>query len=240
MPISRRATEFWRYAAAIVRRKQIVHLLHISKTGGTAIKSALRGRLTTNTSAIFLHEHSWHLRHVAQGEKAVMFFRHPIQRFVSAFYSRQRCGRPRYDVPWDRAEAAAFAQFTSPNQLACALSSHDSTQLAAARAAMSGIRLLNDSFFKWIESEEYFAERTADILFVGFQENLPQDFNALKQMLELPSELELPTDDWSRHSNPRAAERLDDTAAANLAVWYARDIAFFDACKSAAHRKPHL
>jgi len=94
MPISNRAAEFCRYVAAIARGKQIVHLLHISKTGGTAVKSTLRGHLTTTTSAIFLHEHSWHLRHVAQGEKAVMFFRHPIPRFVSAFNSRQRCGRP--------------------------------------------------------------------------------------------------------------------------------------------------
>jgi hypothetical protein len=237
MPISSRATEFWRYVAAIGRRKQIVHLLHVSKTGGTAIKSALRGHLTTKTSAIFLHEHSWHLRHVAQGEKAVMFFRHPIPRFVSAFCSRQRSGLPRYDVPWNQAEAAAFAQFTAPNQLACALSSHDPTQLEAARAAMSGIRLLNDSFFKWIESDEYFAQRAADILFVGFQENLTHDFKVLKGMLGLPPQLELPTDDWSRHSNPGADGRLDETAAANLAIWYARDIAFFDACKLAAQRK---
>jgi hypothetical protein len=237
MPISSRATEFCRYVAAIARGKQIVHLLHISKTGGTAVKSTLRGHLTTRTSAIFLHEHSWHLRHVAQGQKAVMFFRHPIPRFVSAFNSRQRCGRPRYDVPWNQAEAAAFAQFTAPNQLACALSSDDPGRLEAARAAMSGIRLLNDSFFKWIESDEYFAERAADILFVGFQENLANDFEVLKGMLGLPRQLELPTDNWSRHGNPGADGRLDETAAENLAIWYARDIAFFEACKLDARRK---
>jgi hypothetical protein len=234
MPISSRAAEFCRYVAAIARGKQIVHLLHVSKTGGTAVKSALRGHLTTKTSAIFLHDHSWHLRHVAPGEKAVMFLRHPIQRFVSAFYSRQRCGRPRYDVPWNQAEAAAFAQFTAPNQLACALSSDDPGQLEAARAAMSGIRLLNDSFFKWIESDEYFAERAANILLVGFQENLAHDFDVLKGMLGLPPELELPADNWSRHGNPGADGRLDETAAANLSIWYARDIAFFDACRLGA------
>jgi hypothetical protein len=236
MPILSRAAEFWRYVAATARRRQIVHLLHVSKTGGTAIKSALHGHLSTVTSAIFLHEHSWHLRNVAQGEKAVMFFRHPIRRFVSAFYSRQRCGRPRYEVPWNQAEAAAFAQFTAPNQLACALSSDDPGQLEAARAAMSGIRLLNDSFFKWVESDEYFAERAADILFVGFQENLTHDFMVLKGLLGLPPQLELPSDNWARHSNPGAEGPLDETAAANLAIWYARDIAFFEACKLTARR----
>ena len=237
MPILSRATEFWRYVAANARGRQIVHLLHVSKTGGTAIKSTLRGHLTTKTSAIFLHEHSWHLRHVAPGEKAVMFFRHPIQRFVSAFYSRQRGGRPRYDVPWNQAEAVAFAQFTAPNQLACALSSDDPRLLEAARAAMAGIRLLNDSYFKWIESDEYFAERAADVLFVGFQESLAQDFKVLSGMLGLPPQLELLTDNWSRHGNPGADGRLDETAAVNLAIWYARDIAFFDACKLTAQRK---
>ena len=219
----------WRYFSAVARGRQIVHLLHISKTGGTALQYALQGHLTTKTSSIFLHDHNWHLRHIAQGQKAVIFFRHPIPRFVSAFYSRRRYGRPRYDVPWNQAEAAAFAQFASPNQLARALSSHEPAQCAAAHAAMDGIRLLNDSFFKWIESDEYFASRAADILLVGFQETLAADFNALKRLLQLPSRLELPADNWSSHRNPPADVRLDEIATANLAVWYAQDIAFFEA-----------
>ena len=225
----RHPTQLWRYFSAGVRGRQIVHLLHISKTGGTALKYALQGNLTTKTSTIFLHEHDWHLRDIAPGQKAVMFFRHPIPRFVSAFCSRRRCGRPRYDVPWNRPEAAAFAQFASPNQLARALSSHEPAQCAAAHAAMNGIRLLNDSFFKWIESDEYFASRAPDILLVGFQETLAADFNALKRLLQLPSRLELPADSWSGHRSPPADVRLDETATANLAVWYAQDIAFFEA-----------
>jgi hypothetical protein len=237
MPNLRHPKELWRYFAAAARSRQIVHLLHISKTGGTALTSALRAHLTTKTSAIFLHEHDWHLRHVEHGEKAIMFFRHPIPRFVSAFYSRRRCGRPRYDVPWNTAEAAAFAQFASPNELACALSSHEPALCTAAHAAMNGIRLLNDSFFKWVESEDYFAERGADILFVGFQENLAADFEVLKCLLQLPPQLKLPTDSWSSHSNPPADLRLDELASANLAIWYAKDIAFYEARKLAARPK---
>jgi hypothetical protein len=229
--LMRHPKQLWRYFTAVARGTQIVHLLHISKTGGTALKYALRGHLTTKTSTIFLHEHKWRLRDIARGQKAVIFFRHPIPRFVSAFYSRQRCGRPRYDVPWNQAEAAAFAQFASPNQLARALSSSESAQCAAAHTAMNGIRLLNTSFFKWIESDEYFALRAPDILLVGFQETLASDFNALKRLLQLPSRLELPTDSWCSHRSPPADVRLDEIATANLAGWYARDISFFEARK---------
>jgi hypothetical protein len=230
----RHPEQLWRYFSALAHGRQIVHLLHISKTGGTALRYALQDHLTTKTSTIFLHDHTWHLRDIAPGQKAVMFFRHPISRFVSAFYSRRRCGRPRYDVPWNRAEAAAFAQFASPNHLARALSSHEPAQCAAAHAAMNEIRLLNDSFFKWIESDEYFAARAPDILLVGFQETLASDFNALKRLLQLPSRLELPADNWSSHRSPPADMRLDEIATANLAGWYARDIAFFEARKLGA------
>ena len=229
--LMRHPKQLWQYFSAVARGRQIVHLLHISKTGGTALKHALQGHLTSKTSTIFLHEHNWRLRDIAPGEKAVIFFRHPIPRFVSAFYSRRRCGRPRYDVPWNQAEAAAFAQFASPNQLACALSSAESAQCAAAHTAMNGIRLLNDSFFNWIESDEYFALRAPDVLFVGFQETLAADFDALKCLLQLPSRLELPADSWSSHRSPPVDVRLDEIATANLAVWYARDIAFFEARK---------
>jgi hypothetical protein len=232
--LPRHPKQLWRYFLAVARGREIVHLLHIGKTGGTALKYALQGHLNTKTSTIFLHGHDWHLRHIARGQKAVMFLRHPIPRFVSAFHSRRRCGRPRYDAPWNRAEAAAFAQFASPNQLARALSSDESALCAAAHAAMNGIRLLNDSFFKWVESERYFAERAQDILLVGFQETLAADFDVMKRLLQLPSRLELPPDSQSSHRNPPADLWLDEIAIANLAVWYARDIAFFEARKLAA------
>jgi hypothetical protein len=234
MPNLMHPKELWRYFGALARGRQIVHLLHISKTGGTALRHALRRHLTTETFAIFLHEHAWNLRRIPQGQKAIIFLRHPIPRFISAFYSRRRCGRPRYDVPWNLAEAAAFAQFASPNQLAGALSSGESALCAAAHAAMNGIRLLNDSFYNWVESDEYFASRAPDILFLGFQENLTADFAELKYLLQLPPRLELPTDSWSKHSNPPADVLLDELAIANLTVWYARDIAFYEGRRLAA------
>ena len=171
-----------------------------------------------------------------------MFFRHPIQRFVSAFYSRRRCGRPRYHTPWNATEAAAFACFATPGELAGALSSLDSPLRAAAYAGMSGIQLLRDSLFTWIESDAYFAERAKDILFVGFQENLADDFNELKRLLDLPAQLELPADSRARHSNPPADTLLDSTAVANLEQWYARDITFFNACRARdrEHEEPRL
>jgi hypothetical protein len=222
----------WRYFSSRLLAKQIVHFLHVSKTGGTAIKTAIDNHVSTENSAIFLHDHSFRLRHVGAGEKAVLFFRDPIARFVSAFYSRQRCGRPRYDIPWSRAEELAFTRFKTANQLGRDLSSTSQADQTAAHSAMRSIGLLNQSYYDWIESDDYFSRRGADILFIGLQEHLEDDFGTLKQLLGLPHHLRLPTNDVSAHRNPlgRIDKQLDDTARRNLAAWYARDIAFFERC----------
>jgi hypothetical protein len=228
-------SQLWRYFIASARGKRVVHLLHVSKTGGTAVKAALRDHLETERNAIFLHEHSYRLRDVPPGEKAVLFFRHPLQRFVSAFYSRQRCGRPRYDTPWTTKEAAAFAVFNTPNQLACALSSPNSMLRASAHSAMTGIELLKDSFFRWIGSEAYFLARRDDLLFIGLQETLATNFVELKELLGLPPCLALPNDALSSHRNPDTLDRkLDPPALDNLTAWYARDIEFLRSLQGSA------
>src|SRR5689334_1107802 len=84
-----------------------VHLLHVGKTGGTAVKHALAG-VVTEQFRIVAHSHDITIRDVPIGEHVVFFVRDPISRFVSGFYSRQRQGRPRYDVPWSPNESIAF------------------------------------------------------------------------------------------------------------------------------------
>ena len=87
-----------------------LHFLHIGKTGGSAVKEAIAGR-----PGIALHEHGARLRDIPQGEPVFFTVREPLARYVSAFNSRLRAGRPRYDVPWSPDEAKAFAAGELPS-----------------------------------------------------------------------------------------------------------------------------
>jgi hypothetical protein len=235
-------------------KKKCIHFLHIGKTGGTAVVHALNQRHLCVQSrwvrwnapdlyrlnrpsenkllTVYVHPHNESLRDVPDGEKVFFFLRDPISRFISGFYSRQRQGQPRYNSPWSRHEKIAYQRFRTINQLALALSSTDATEKAMAEKAMQSIQHVRDSYWKWFRGEEYFMSRLADIFFVGFQENLAQDFGILKSKLNLPNDVELPTDDVLAHKNPLDVDKtLDDKAMANLKQWYKDEYRFISLCK---------
>jgi hypothetical protein len=217
------------------RGTDVVHFLHVGKTGGTAVKAALRDVPPDSGCVLELHGHKVRLRDVPPGQRVVFFLRDPITRYVSSFYSRQRQGLPRHHTPWSREEEAAFARFTSPNDLAEALSSADENERSAARRAMKGITHVKSSYWDWFESEEYFRSRLDDITFVGFQETLDADFEGLKTKLGLPASLALPHGDVEAHKNPAGLDRdLSDTARRNLQAWYAQDYQFLALCRERA------
>lgn len=211
-----------------MRGRRIVHVLHIGKTGGTAIKHALRRHRTGPDHGLVLHEHRTTLMDVPRGDQVVLFLRDPISRFVSGFYSGMRQGRPRYVVPWDEREAAAFSRFTTPNQLAVALSSEDPERRAHAEAAMRSIRHVEYGFGTWLGSEGYFRSRLPDIFFIGFQETLAADFDRLVSRLGLSARVRLPTDEVAAHRTPPDLDRtLDPVATENLRRWYADDFRLY-------------
>jgi hypothetical protein len=212
--------------------KQVLHFLHVGKTGGTAIKYALKPYQVTPAHAIVLHGHRFTLREMPKGEKAMFCLRDPASRFVSGFYSRRRQGRPRYCVPWTPAETIAFAEFPTPNRLAVALSSADDEERRRAETAMRNIGHLNSKYAQWLGNEEYLLTRLQDIFFVGFQETLADDFETLKLKLGLPLHLKLPTDEIAAHRNPEYLDkRLNDEAMKNLKRWYADDFRLFALCQ---------
>jgi len=214
------------------RGRQVLHFLHVSKTGGTAIKHVLKAHRVTSVHAIVLHGHRFTLREMPKGDGAVFCLRSPTSRFVSGFYSRQRQGQPRYFGPWTPDEKIAFAQFQTPNHLALALSSADDAERLQAEKAMRSIEHVKSGYSKWFESEEYLLSRLADIFFIGFQETLAEDFETLKSKLGLPSSLKLPTDDITAHRNPDHVDKnLDAQAIKNLNRWYAEDFRFFALCQ---------
>jgi hypothetical protein len=233
--------------------KQTVHLLHIGKTGGSAVKYALNNSLTVlvdggehnmKTAVVSLPEipyvvqmysHNIRLRDIPEGEKVIFFLRDPVSRFVSSFYSRKRKGAPRYHFEWHPDEAVAFARFPSANELADALNADDSETVQAAAKAMCSVFHVNTSFLDWFESNEYFLSRKEDIFFIGFQENLTEDFECLKRKLELPEALaiDLPEGDVEAHKgqHSKADCFLGENAVRNLKKWYAEDYDFFSLCR---------
>ena len=214
-----------------------MHFLHLGKTGGTALKHAIRGVPDDALPrAIHLHRHAVTLRDVPGGERFFFFVRDPVSRFVSGFHSRRRQGRPRHFRRWRPEEEAAFGQFRTPDQLARSLSSPDSGERERAQAAMRGIAHVRDSCWKWFESEDYFLSRLPDLFFIGFQATLSEDFEILKRKLGLPAGVTLPTGEVEAHRNPPGLDTtLGEESVANLRRWYAEDYRFLALCDRILH-----
>src|SRR5688500_5801391 len=116
-----------------------VCLLHIGKTGGTAMKALVDAHKQVHPDAdihVFPHEDT--LRELCHRFPTAMvgfFVREPLQRFISGFNSRLRQGQPRYRSLWSPDEEKAFSRFPDANALAEALSSPDTERKDAAEAA---------------------------------------------------------------------------------------------------------
>ena len=209
-----------------------MHFLHVGKTGGTAVKSALKPYQVTSRHALVLHGHRFTLREMPRGDKAIFCLRNPVSRFISGFYSRQREGKPRHFVRWTLDEELAFAQFETPNQLAVALSSAIDAERLRAESAMRSIGHVRNLYSQWFESEKYLLSRASEIFFIGFQETLAEDFETLKTKLGVPPTVKLPDDDIGAHRNPEHLDKkLDEQAIENLNRWYAEDFRFFRLCQ---------
>lgn len=198
------------------------HFLHIRKTGGNAIKEALG-----SVASVIVHRHSVTLDQIPEGEKVFFALRDPVDRFVSGFNSRKRCGRPKLNSRWNADERTAFKRFATPNALAMAISSSDKEEVAAAHAAMSSIRHVNSKYADWLCNIEYLEQRRGDIIWVGRTSRLSEDFEELKRCLGLPPSCALPTDPILAHRHlPTDSVSLSPEARENIQRWYAADYAF--------------
>ncbi len=220
------------------RGKQLVHFLHIGKTGGSAIKYALGPATNSHRFVLHLHPHKVRLSDVPPGDKVFFFLRDPVTRFASGFFSRQRQGKPRHFIPWSSAEKRAFEHFHSPNQLALALFLPDNVERAKAREAMTSIQHVRDSFWNWLDSASYLEDRADDIFFIGLQENLEADFEVLSSKMSLPAGLALPNDVVHAHRNPVNVDKsLQNEAVENLKEWYKRDYDCVQLCEQISKRR---
>jgi Sulfotransferase family len=160
--------------------------------------------------------------------------RDPVARFVSAFNSRLRMGRPRYDYPWCDEEKVAFANFATADELATALGSRRRSQ---AEHAMHSIGHLNTPYRYWFRDEKSFRARLPDLFFIGLTERLGDEFELLKRKLGLPQRASLPRDATTAHWTPAGyADGLSEVARTNLELWYEWDVPFYRSCRELAPR----
>lgn len=235
---------------SIINGKEIVHFLHIGKTGGTAfieslkelgvLKQAPRKILYAETKSyvICIHNHSFSLKNVPAGEKVFFFVRDPMQRFISGFYGRKREDRPRYNIPWSSWERKAFNRFETPNDLASALNSANQATRELALEAMRTVQHVSTFLSGWTGSLTYLKEREDDIFFIGFQETLDSDIIELGKLLNFDQKLSLPKDNVKSHKTPNHyCKQLTNQAKENLEEWYRLDYKILAGCKSIASKR---
>ena len=221
-----------------------VHFLHIGKTGGTAIKSALGDAGLAFTKPenahkfpetpygrIQVHNHRFRFDDVPPGDHVIFFLRDPISRMVSGFHSRLNKGQPRYLSEWTPDEQRAFEAFPTVQRLADALASDDEAERSLAGWAMKRIRHLGP-MERFTGPPDGIDTRLDQVLHIGRQETLDADWRQIKRLLRLPADLELPTDPVAAHRGTRRDDpELDDRAVAALRDWYARDYLLLEFCE---------
>jgi hypothetical protein len=213
-----------------LRGQRVVHMLHIRKTGGTAVKAALGGIRSPQDLRLLLHPHRVSLSDVPASDEVFFFLRDPVSRFISGFESRRREGRPAHYHPWSPAERHAYERFDTPEALGMALAANDAELRRAAEQAMTSINHVRSRLSDWLVSERLVRSRSERILLVGWQETLDYDFERLVELLDLPSAITLPTDEAAAHrsSTDGRHEALSVQAAATIRDWYAQDYRLID------------
>jgi hypothetical protein len=214
-----------------------LNVLHIGKTGGTALKHVLREHQDASRYQLLFRGHDVTLADVPVGEQLMFLIRDPLTRFVSAFNGRLREDRPRYHYPWRDEEKVAFGIFKTPDQLAIALSSGDEEERRQAEEAMHGIGHVNTPYTFWFRDEATFRKRLDDVFFIGLQDRLDDDFDLLRRKLGLSDEAHMPRDETVAHKTPEGFDdQLSGRGRVNLERWYAWDVEFVKLCRELAPR----
>lgn len=201
----------------------MVHFIHIGKTAGSTLVELLRRHGLDRT--VTVHGHEFTLRDVPVGDSCFFFIRDPITRYVSAFNSRRREGRPTYVYRHSPGEAEAFARFSTPNDLAEALGDPDPAVRAEADQAFAVIHHLRRGYEHYLVGPAYLTERAADILFIGRQETFEASWLALRTRLgvadagpEALPRIHAAPPGQSTDLSPRAIANLRERLAGDLAI----------------------
>lgn len=208
--------------------------LHIGKAAGTAIRAAIAQHNAARPAApVTVFTHETRLPDICRDHPdtaATFFVRDPVERFVSGFNSRLRCGRPRYDVAWTDAERVAFTRFPTANALGEALAP-GRPEWPAAQAAMQAIYHARLGLQHYLHSPAFLDAHRERIAFIGMTSAFDRDFARFKRCVGMDAAIAVPRDPVGAHRNPEALDaRLSAVAERNLRAWYAQDDAIYRWC----------
>ena len=208
-------------------------LLHIGKTGGSFLRAALSG-VPEKPSNLHILKHDATLestrRRYGDDRKIAFVIREPKDRFVSAFNSRLRQGRPAYNSPWSAAEASAFHWFEDPNSLAEALGSKNERMKSAAFFAMSSIQHLKLNYQHFLTSVEALDREKKNVQLCIDLSDLDGNLTSVYRALGLNTVPK--ASEENRHKAPQIATPLSELAQRNLHEFWKNEFEIYNFCKS--------
>lgn len=202
---------------------------HVGKTGGTYIKSIIKKNGESSRNLVIVGHRATLAktrREFGSDRRIAFMFRCPYERFVSAFYSRLRQGRPRNDSLWSAEEAVAYNWFKDANTLAECLFSANERERSAANFAMHAITHLKRNYTYHFHSVERL-KNEADLIEFSVNTNniddkLPSIMNALGyEKFEMPRKR-------ARHAALVKPPELSQLAKDNLREFWFNDFEIFD------------
>jgi hypothetical protein len=203
-----------------------LHFIHIGKTAGTVIRETIRQRGPKESRYGPFHwpPHRYTLRRVPDNDWAFFCIRDPVARVVSAFESRLRKGRPRYDVEWSDAEERVFNRWPSPNAIGVAMAEGDPAASDALRSIQHALPLRH-----WLGGRNLLSR--SNIAYIARQETLDNEWTVMREALGLPGHLELIDDPVEAHRAPKPHESLEPIALAALRGFLSDDYKIVSVCE---------
>lgn len=174
----------------------MIYMLHIRKTGGTAVKAAF-----ADVPWFIGYSHDMAIERVPSDGKILFAVRDPVERVTSAFYDRLREGKPGYDCPRLAQELGVFDVYQSITTIAEGLWSPDAPARARAAAALAAMDHTSCRYWDWLRSREVLAQLAERILYVLFTPTLQVDINSALSRVGKPS-VNLSTDPTRAHVAP--------------------------------------
>lgn len=207
--------------------------LHVGKTGGNTVQEYIEPLAAAHGVEFRSFGHDVRLRDALATDpemKLSLVVRDPAERFVSAFWSRLRNGRPKRNSLWSPEEAVAFQWFATPDELARALEAEDERLTSAAFFAMNAISHLRRNFAWALGSPEYLEQVRDRLFFVAVLDDLDQRLPEMAGRMNLPRSA-LPASPRHVHVRPEgrsSADELSEPGLASLRRFWAADFAIYD------------
>lgn len=211
-----------------------VGFLHMPKTGGSTVRHLVD---RSGVAGVLFLGHPTRLQPLLAQHphlRVACTIRDPIVRFISAFYSRRRQGRPKRMAIWTPGEATAYLWFPDVEALVMGFESPDERVKSAALFAKAEIKHLAWDYPHYYTSAAFVRRNARRFAFIGeidkLNENLPQLLRTMG-VAELPA---LDAAEAHQHAAPQKKPELSEEATQILRRILAEDYEIYDALRDVA------